>query len=199
MDAMLSCIWGARHGRLGATTGKLLSAVVHAGQFSSSDLGDGQWVYKAINKMARRGYIERVDGRSVGCRYRITLRGKCLAVCHVLNLRFVSLCVLAEARTMHAMQDECGVAREYPVCLLETSLEGLYAAKTIRNAASVLCSLGLADPVRDGVICLRTSDFGEFESVLDELHEWTAGVRDRISMAALGDWRAVAALRGGHK
>ena len=199
MDAMLSCFWGARHGRLGAKTGKLLSAVVSAGQFSSSDLGDGRWVYRAMHQMARRGYIERVDGRSVGCRYRVTLRGKCLAACHSLRLRFVSLCVLAEARAMHAMQDECGVAREYPVCLLATSLEGLYAAKTVRNAASALCSMGLADPVRDGVIRLRANDFGTFESVLDELHEWTAGVRDRISMSALGDWRAVAALRGGRK
>lgn len=197
MDAMLSRLWGARHGRLGSGTGELLSAAMRAGQFSRSDLGEGRRTFRAVKQMSKRGYIERVGLRSAGCRYRVTLRGRCQVACSALRLRFVSLCVLAEARAMHAMQDECGAAREYPVCLLETSLEGLYAAKTVRNAASALCSAGLAEPVRDGVIRLRAGDFGGFEPVLDELHEWTAGVRDRISMAALGDWRAVAALRGG--
>lgn len=196
MDPMLARLWGARQHRPGTELESRLCEAVRAGSFSSLDLGGGQRAHKAVARMAARGYVERVDRRSPGCRYRVTLRGKCKVACCALRLPFVPLCALAEARAMHAMQDECGAPREYPVCLLADSLEGLYSAKTVRNSASVLCSAGLAEPVRAGVIRLRPRGYGWLGPVLDELHEWTAGARDRISAAALGDWRAVAALRG---
>lgn len=196
MDRMLARLWGSKHKRRGAATEGFLAAMMHGGTVASSDLGGGQRAYETLSRMARRGYVERQGGRSAGCRYRITLRGKAKAACCALRLGFVALCALAEARAMHAMQDECGVAREYPVCMLERALEGLYAPKTVRNAASELCAAGMAAPVREGVISLRAGRFGGFEPVLDELHFWVAGAREQISAAALGDPRSVAALRG---
>lgn len=195
MDPMLLRLWDSRHNRRGRRLEAHLESMMR-GPAASFDLGGGQAAYRALRRMAGLGYVERLDGRGPRCRYRITLRGKCRVACGALGLRFLSLCVLAEARAMHAMQDERGIPREYPVCLLEAALEGVYAAKTVRNAASALCSAGMARPVRRGALRLSPARFGRFEPVLCELHEWTAGVRDRISMSAMGDPRAVAALRG---
>lgn len=195
MDPMLARLWDSRHNRRGRRLEARLESMM-CGPAASFDLGGGPGAYRALRRMAAFGYVERVGGRAPGCRYRITLRGKCRVACSALGLRFLSLCVLAEARAMHAMQDERGIPREYPVCLLETALEGVYSAKTVRNAASALCSAGMAVPVRRGAVRLVREGFGRFEPVLAELHEWTAGVRDRISMSAMGDPRAVAALRG---
>ncbi len=169
---------GARR-RLACSWAEAWVGAALRGTFSSSDLAGGRRGYRAACVLSRLGYAERLGRRSSGCRYRATLLGRCMAAGARLGVGFVPLCVAAEARAMHLMQDECGADRAYPVYLLQEALEGLYSAKTVRNSASALCSAGMAERVRGGALRLLTDDFGGFEPALAELHEWVAGARDR--------------------
>ena len=187
MDPMLARIRGARRGRAGRASALCFSAM-ERGTFSSADLGGGPRAYRALSRMARMGYVERVGGRSPGCRYRATLWGRCKAACHALGVGPLPLCVMAEARAIHLMQDECGAERQYPVCLLRESFAGLYDPKTVRNAAAQLCSAGLAERVREGAIRLRGADC-RFGPLLGDLHEWIAGARELVGAAGPGALR----------
>ena len=179
---------GARRRLAGPRSEAWIGAALR-GTFASSDLGGGRPGYRAAGVMVRMGYAERLGRRSAGCRYRATLLGRCMAAGARLGVGFVPLCLAAEARAMHLMQDECGADRAYPVYLLQEALEGLYSAKTVLNSASALCSAGMAERVREGALRLLTDDFGGFEPALAELHEWVAGARDRAGAAALSGGR----------
>lgn len=169
---------GARR-RLACSWAEAWAGAALRGTFASSDLAGGRKGHRAARVLVRLGYAERLGRRKSGCRYRATLLGRCMAAGARLGVGFVPLCVAAEARAMHLMQDECGADRSYPVYLLQEALEGLYSAKTVRNSASALCSAGLAERVRVGALRLLIDDFGGFEPALAELHEWVAGARER--------------------
>ena len=196
-NAMLECLGRFRSSGAPATRIiGLLRRFYPDGDLAARDVG-GSRAWRFIAQLAGRGDLQKVDNRHLGARYRITLQGKCRVLCHELGIKFLCLCILAEAYDVHRLQRENGCPLSYSLFETDKIFEGLYSRKTVRNSANILTSRGLAQSISNNLIRVREDTMGTLDghrAALAELHEWIPGIPVHVGRLALKDPEAYGRL-----
>lgn len=130
-----------------------------------------------LSKLEKQKSIERTDIRRRA--YRLGLRGRIHALCHILNVSFPSLCILVEAYVLYKQQSSMGLDTFYPIHDIMGLLDRIYSHKTIRNSSSILCRRGFATKTCPNTIVLTTlgiQNLQPHDLVLDEIHGWISAI-----------------------
>lgn len=158
---------------------------------SAKDIShDKNHVYQSIYEFVKEDCLEKIDDRHFSPRYRITILGKCRILCKRFKIRFLSLCILAEAYSLrkYQMANNCKVM--YTICDMHNTFDGMYTKKTLINAKNILRSRHFVYSISNDKMKIRDDKIRELEkhdATLEGLHECLAGVPNQINMMALKD------------
>ena len=122
--------------------------------------------------------------------YEITLWGRCRVLCHLFQIRFLCLCILCEAYTLHKhqMKNRCRLA--YTIHAITDVFDGIYTKKTIQNSASILCYKGLACDITTQMICLKKDTIKKLDAYKEDIHKihlWISGIPNMTEQMTIRD------------
>lgn len=160
---------------------------------ATRDLEKHKSKYEIITRLVMNNNLQKIDDCHMAARYKITMQGKCKILCNQFGIRFLSLCILAEAYALHKIQAENRCPLSYSLFETYRIFEGIYSQKTIRNSANILATTRLAYSKSSNMIVIRENTMKnllQHDAVLDEIHEWIVGVPNYLSKMALEDPQA---------
>ena len=151
-------------------------------------------LYSNITKLAKKRYIEKVDLDHFPARYKITLLGKCRVLCNQFGIRFLELCILTEAYTIHKYQKENKCRSFYVLLDINDYFEWFYPVKTIRNCATRLCSKNMVHHISNNILRIQDktmSKLSAHDDTLQEIHEWITGIPNQLDNLKIYDPEAL--------
>ena len=141
--------------------------------------GKSDYIYHNVTRLVKQNYLEKIDSNHFAARYKITLYGKCRIICCKFGIKFLCLCILAEAYSIHKHQRANGCKQMYTLHDITDIFTGIFSEKTIRNAGYLLCSQRFANRTSCNMIQIKKDTLkklGKYDDVLVELHEWIISV-----------------------
>lgn len=157
---------------------------------ATRDIQKNTVTYHEMARLTKKNYLEKIDDCHVAPRYKITFQGKCRTLCDKFGIRFLCLCIVAEAYAVRKLQLENGCSPSYSLFEMDRIFEGIYSIKTIRNSTTILVTKKLAYSKSCHMISLREEiikDLDTHSEILDDLHTWIVGIPNYMNRLIIED------------
>ena len=195
---MIGSIHDSRNNKnTGSGTTRILGKFYPDKILATKDVGEDASYHK-ISYLFRNNYLKRIDKQRFAVRYQLTLQGKCKVLGNHLKIRFLCLCILCEAYSLHKNQIRDNCHMSYVIQDLKDVLEDIYAPRTVSNAASILHSQGFTFHRTRDIIQLNEKTMKKLDphqKTIEELHNWIMSVPMTLNWMLLKDPDALTNIR----
>ena len=155
-----------------------------------NDITKNDRTYPNITKLVKKHYIKKADSSYLPTRYKITLLGKCRVLCNQFGIRFLELCILTEAYTIHKYQKQNKCRSFYVLLDINDYFEWFYTVKTIRNYAAMLCSKKFVYSMSNNMIRIRDEAMLKLlphDRTFQQIHEWITSIPNQLDHLKMYD------------